>query len=269
MYDPILATLRLRLSVARRDTLGVAWHATELSPWAKLYYIESGRGHLHFGGRDYDLTPGRLVAIPSHTVHTYECEKHVTIQWVHFTCELLGGVDLFEFIECAKMLTPDDRDDVPGHMAALRHLVRHPGADAPFRINARLLDMLSLFLAAGDPAGRSRRREQISRFQPALEHIEANLGGSIAIADMARLCHMSSGHFSKRFAQCMGQPPGQYLVRKRVAAAQRSLWTTDLTLESIAADVGFSDAFHLSKTFKKQTGMSPRQFRSQERTAGP
>ena len=268
MYDSILATLRLRLSVVRRDLL-TEWHATELSPWAKLYYIEAGRGHLRFGGQDYDLTPGRLVAIPSHTLHSYDCEKQVTIQWVHFTCELLGGVDLFEFIDCPRMLPPDSKHDVPGHMAALRHIDRHPLADAPFRINARLLDMLSIFLAAADPAGRSRRREQITRFQAALEYIEANLAGSISIADMARMCHMSPGHFSKRFTQCMGQPPGQYLVRKRVAAVQRILWTTDLTLDRIAADAGFSDAFHLSKTFKKHTGMSPREFRAQERTSGP
>ena len=43
------------------------------------------------------------------------------------------------------------------------------------------------------------------------------------------------------------------------------LKTGNPALEEVARELGFSDAFHLSKTFKRYTGMSPREFRKSER----
>jgi AraC-like DNA-binding protein len=40
------------------------------------------------------------------------------------------------------------------------------------------------------------------------------------------------------------------------------LLNTDRTLEDVADELGFSDAFHFSKAFKAGIGFSPRQFRA-------
>ncbi|CAN5661293.1 hypothetical protein BH24ACI3_BH24ACI3_00730 [soil metagenome] len=43
------------------------------------------------------------------------------------------------------------------------------------------------------------------------------------------------------------------------------LSNTDSTVESVVNEIGHSDAYTFSKSFKKMTGMPPREFRSRDR----
>jgi AraC-like DNA-binding protein len=48
-----------------------------------------------------------------------------------------------------------------------------------------------------------------------------------------------------------------------VLEAKRYLQYTDLSIKEIAFALGYSDLFHLSKTFKRLTGVAPQSFREQ------
>jgi AraC family transcriptional regulator len=54
----------------------------------------------------------------------------------------------------------------------------------------------------------------------------------------------------------------------RIEAAKVQLVRGDLKLDAIAIQTGFADAFHLSRTFKRMVGSSPRQFLRNLRSAG-
>ncbi len=72
---------------------------------------------------------------------------------------------------------------------------------------------------------------------------------------------MDRSYFSTLFTRCFGLPPSRYVLWQRVEAVQRLLIETDWPLEALASETGFCDAFHLSKTFKRLTGISPRTYR--------
>jgi transcriptional regulator GlxA family with amidase domain len=72
---------------------------------------------------------------------------------------------------------------------------------------------------------------------------------------------MTPAAFSRRFAALFGLPPIQYQLGRRIATARQMLRASDVKLEEVACRLGFSDAFHFSKTFKRLTGLSPQQFR--------
>ena len=55
----------------------------------------------------------------------------------------------------------------------------------------------------------------------------------------------------------VGIPPGRYLTRVRVEAAQRLLLHREYTLDVVASLCGFSGANYLCRVFKKETGQSP------------
>ena len=61
----------------------------------------------------------------------------------------------------------------------------------------------------------------------------------------------------------------QTVLRRRIARVQAALLTDDATLDAIAADTGFRDAFQLSRSFKRVTGRSPRDFRLDRSPAQP
>ena len=79
---------------------------------------------------------------------------------------------------------------------------------------------------------------------------------------------MAPASFFRLFARCFGVPPARYVLQRR-AAAQRLLRETERTLEDIGRSLGFADAFHFSKAFKRVTGVSPREFRKQRREEQP
>ncbi len=54
----------------------------------------------------------------------------------------------------------------------------------------------------------------------------------------------------------------QFILRKKIAKAKGIMSESDRKLQDIAEELGFSDAFHLSKTFKKLTGKTPKEFKS-------
>jgi len=80
------------------------------------------------------------------------------------------------------------------------------------------------------------------------------------LADIARHAHTSVSSLSHRYRQETGRTPMARLTQLRIGYA-RALILKGMPLKSIAAQLGFSDAFHLSRTFKRVEGISPRAFR--------
>jgi transcriptional regulator GlxA family with amidase domain len=96
-------------------------------------------------------------------------------------------------------------------------------------------------------------------------HIEANLGDPILLEDLAAIVQVSVRHFCLAFKQSFGQSPHAYIVRQRIEKAQRLMLQTDDSLARIALDCGLADQAHLSKWFRRLTGVSPAVWRKEHR----
>ena len=99
------------------------------------------------------------------------------------------------------------------------------------------------------------------RLQRVLSYIEAQLGETILLEDLAGEACLSPYHFARLFHQAMGQPPHRYVVERRVAAAQRQLRARRASMAEVALDTGFGTQANFSRVFRKLTGLTPRQYR--------
>jgi two-component system response regulator YesN len=79
---------------------------------------------------------------------------------------------------------------------------------------------------------------------------------------------ISPNHLSTVFAQATGENFIEYLTRVRIEKAKQLLRDTAMKSADIAAETGFSDPHYFSYIFKKNTGLSPREFRLSCRAAG-
>lgn len=95
-----------------------------------------------------------------------------------------------------------------------------------------------------------------------------NLKQDISIADMATKAHMSPRTFARRFADEVGTSPLRWLTEQRDLAAQSLLETTDLGIEQVARQVGFSSAILLRHHFSAIVGITPTAFRVRFGCAG-
>ncbi|MEV4013189.1 helix-turn-helix domain-containing protein [Nonomuraea angiospora] len=91
----------------------------------------------------------------------------------------------------------------------------------------------------------------------ALEH----LAGPIAVADLARVAHMSERSFIRHFKRQTGTSPLRWVISQRVAASLPMLESTGAPVEEIGAAVGFESAVTFRHHFTRAMRTSPSAYR--------
>ena len=92
-------------------------------------------------------------------------------------------------------------------------------------------------------------------------YINDHLNEDISVYSIAEMLYLTPTYFSKLFKNSTGEGCNNYIVRKRIQKAKSLLETTSMKTGKIAILVGYKDTNYFSLAFKKQTGMSPTEFR--------
>ncbi|WP_278246751.1 helix-turn-helix domain-containing protein [Metaclostridioides mangenotii] len=82
----------------------------------------------------------------------------------------------------------------------------------------------------------------------------------ISFTELAKVVHISRTHLSRLFNTELGCSFSEYLSRYRINKAIEILKKEKIQLKKVADLVGYNDYAHFSKVFKKQIGMSPKEY---------
>jgi AraC family transcriptional regulator len=93
------------------------------------------------------------------------------------------------------------------------------------------------------------------------DHIESHLDQRIALAELAALVNLNVHQLLIAFRRNFGTTPAQYILTQRLRRARWHLLNGNADIADIAFDCGFASHSHLSAAFKRDTGITPRQFR--------
>jgi transcriptional regulator GlxA family with amidase domain len=93
------------------------------------------------------------------------------------------------------------------------------------------------------------------------------LGEPLTLADLAGHARMSLRTFARRFNEEVGLSPGRWLIQQRLARARHLLEVGDLSVDRIAAQVGFATGASLRQHLHAAIGVSPQAYRRTFRTA--
>ena len=102
-----------------------------------------------------------------------------------------------------------------------------------------------------------------NKMQSSLEYINQHLGEDLKVSQLAHQSGLSESRFIRLFSAITGETPNIYICKVRVNAAKVLLETTDKLLADIAAETGFYDQSHFSKTFNRLVGLTPAKYRKQ------
>ena len=101
----------------------------------------------------------------------------------------------------------------------------------------------------------------------ALVFIEQNFQNDISVEDIAAFCNLNRRYFGKIFRDAVGKSPQEFLISYRITKAAELLKLTELTIKDIGNAVGYPSQLHFSRAFKKTYGISPREWRSENKIA--
>ena len=91
--------------------------------------------------------------------------------------------------------------------------------------------------------------------------VEAHLGTSFQVGDLARVVQLSTSHFSRAFKKSFGETPRGYVMRQRMHHAQVIMLSSQEPLVKIALDCGMADQSHFSRVFRRVVGVTPAAWR--------
>ncbi len=84
----------------------------------------------------------------------------------------------------------------------------------------------------------------------------------LSVPEIALQLHIDRTHLYRLFKNTLDLSPLEYLTELRMERAEGLLRDTSMSIQAVAASVGYEDALYFSKSFKKARGVSPSAYRS-------
>jgi AraC family transcriptional regulator len=141
--------------------------------------------------------------------------------------------------------------------------IRTGDSASPIGIQCRILEIMSRFLC---PQIGHRERQPPHWIESTKELLRSRLSSPPDIFEAARVAGVHPAHLSRTFRRFTGMTMGTYLRRQRVEFACSRLRRSQNSLADIALEMGFYDQPHFCRVFRQQMGVSPREFRSLNRS---
>lgn len=251
---------------AQRGLAGVA-HAGCLG----LCYLARGLQTYRIDDRIYQLQGGdQLVTLPGDCLDTAGApEEKSRLHWVLLRMQPLDAPLLFlersaaVALRRALLALPARHFPAPRDAEELTRTILHTFARRPVALVDRIAaaNLILRYLFATLAAARAEVGAGVSpRIGRCLDQIARRLHEPLYVADLARAIGLSESRFKARFRQEVGLPPGEYILRAKLAAACEALRRPGARVTELAHHLGFSSSQYFATVFRRFTGLTPSAF---------
>lgn len=97
--------------------------------------------------------------------------------------------------------------------------------------------------------------------EKSIHYIHLHLKESLSLETIASYIHINPSHLSRTFKKESGESITEYINKARIEKAQELLSLSNTRAYEVAELVGFNDPAYFSATFKKYTGLSPKEYK--------
>lgn len=267
----------LDLAPSRRQALVVVCGGCERSapdyvidrgsfPYCSIEFVAGGRGTLVLNGQEHPLLPGSVFTYGPQIAQRIETNGDDPL--VKYFVDFAGSRAL-------ALLTR--RDLAPGsfcHVYALGEIeavfdaLVHDGCKGTgfaTELCSTLLEYLVLKIAESRVPGHTGQTPALATYLRCRQHIIDNCDTLMSLDQVARENMVDRAYLCRLFRRYDHQTPHQFLMRRKMHLAAERLQQSELLVKQVAAQLGFADPFHFSRTFKRVLGLSPEAFRKQQR----
>ena len=231
------------------------WHEN-----IEIHYLFEGEGRLRCQGEEIALCAGDCAIVNGNELHQGDAGK-CSYACIIFPVSFLGEErvlfkSLVRSAEIDRIFTrmyDAFRKKEAGYelviksetYALLAHLVRH---DVKKRLSERRYES---------------RFEALEKINETAQYLEEHFTEEITTEQLAKMAHLSEGYFCSLFKEVTGKSAKEYINDLKLRRGEELLTSTDMTVTEIAFCCGFSDANYFTRMFKKEKGISPREFRKE------
>lgn len=229
-----------------------------------LIYCENGKGWVEHNDEIHNLASNQAYIIPANEPHAYGTDNRNpwSIYWIHFKGE---NINMFKNILGCKLNIEDSQNS---RFKERFTLFEDMYQNLEMGYNPENLEYISFclmyFLASLKYLSQYREIKNVKvddTIQKSILFMKDNLEERITLEDIANAVGYSSSHLNTLFAKKTSYSTMVYYNQLRIQRACTYLQFSDLKIKEIAFRLGFYDPFHFSKSFLKEMGISPKEYR--------
>lgn len=113
-----------------------------------------------------------------------------------------------------------------------------------------------------------QKQHEDEPIRQAQEYIEKNLSEKITVEELALRFAIGRRHFERRFKKATNNTPVEYIQRVRIEQAKKRLENSNMNINEVVYEVGYSDIKTFRSVFKKITGLSPIDYKNKYNIEG-
>ena len=251
-------------------TFAPHWHSE-----IEMLYVACGSIVVTVDGATLSVGNGQAAFVSSAEIHSLDAIEpgsHILVAEIGY--KLLGaGFSLFSgrtFED--KVVTVGDfprLDSIVNDMISLGSVGAVGGELERAAYEFRMRSLLCAFAAETLTALKTRElgerprrlRDDMLSMQQALDYIDKNYHEPIDVLRAAELSGYEKTRFCQLFKRAIGVSFHKYLNSRRIEAAKELLTSSELPIQIIASETGFSEAKTFSRVFRASEGMTPSEYR--------
>ena len=232
----------------------------------RLIFVKNGKLKIEQqNGDNITLKPGDLLIIKNKIkyISSYDCEDYV----VDFNgvTQKFSDMPLFSQQIIHLNLNSSTQEKLLVLIDSIINELQLMEFGYEFALNVKFEQILLLIYRAYYQENQITDNLNIAKIRPAILEMHNNYSQTMPLKYYAEKCNMSLSSFQHTFTKFMNITPIQYLNKIKLETAMFLLRESDLTVNEISNNLGFSDSAYFSNLFKKKYGLSPTLYREKYR----
>ncbi|MGL4883957.1 MAG: helix-turn-helix domain-containing protein [Waterburya sp.] len=219
--------------------------------------------------RTANSIPGNLSIIPANLSQSFTWNSEADFLLIYLKPDLISQLGYELYQSNSVELVPQIKslfDPLIQQIAlTLRSAVKN-GIDnnlyADSMANALTVHLLSRYSNRSHALKSIDSKLSPSQLNRVIDYIYSNLDKNLTLTQLATVLQLSEYHFARLFKQTTGKAPHQFQLQCRIERAQELL-LQDMAIAEVAQTTGFSSQSHFNYHFKRQIGMTPKQYLDQ------
>lgn len=224
-------------------------------PWTSLALIIQGGGSFREDERSGEIRSGDIFFVPFGATYTSTWQTGEVSRYIscHFNLPLFQ--DPMRRYRVMSLGNHGLSDRFPRLWAAYMQNDCTALLREFYLILDCLLPRLECKKSAADP-----------RIADAIRYIDDHFTSQIHVPELARMVGMSEAYFYVKFREYMNMTPIEYKNQAAVAFAKEMLvYNPSMPIEEVSEAAGFESSIYFRRVFRTLTGMSPKEYRKNER----
>lgn len=234
--------------------------------FSELFYVIKGKGTFYIDRKTYPISSNDLVIISPNTEHTEQSYNATPLEYIVLGIEGIAFMDSesdnskiiynysqkAELLNLLNLLLEEVEAEQSGYNLVCQHLLQV--------LLIQIIRSQKLVPVMINSVKMTKECGLIKRY------LDSNYSENITLDSLADRAHVNKYYLVHAFTKYTGLSPINYLSKKRIQAGRELLISTDHSISQIAQCLGFSSQSYFSQVFRKETNMTPNEYRKTKAT---